>query len=402
MMHPFRGWKVGPKRQSLRKTFLFQMFERHASDVCSATKICTLGLVFAAALACSGTRFHVTDFPSPSAHERYCAWYGEVQQGTLFFGQAPFWSTMRASGGEPLGDLSQAGPQQIGRFDLSQLEPLPPLDVTAPGARSGVWDVLPRSRGEVFFTTFYEAAGAVNTETGRVRRFEELGLGLNELAAGPEDALLATRYGAGGSLVLFSPGGLLLAEYPLRASTGSLLAPKTPAWDEESDRYWVTTDRIGLEPGGERPGAAHPTVVLDAQGHEIARIEDVEVQFVRFDPAGRGVAAFVTDSELRLTELAPGPPSAQLRADSGVLLDGDFPAALDFVQDISFGPAGEVILTRWSGHVHIVGGDGQEREVRFPRDDPGELYYSGALSPDGETVCATRCGEVAVVCARVP
>jgi len=127
----------------------------------------------------------------------------------------------------------------------------------------------------------------------------------------------------------------------------------------------------------------------------------VEVHFVRFDPGGRGVAAFVADSALRLVELSPGPPEAQLRPHSGTLLDAEFPAAFDFVQDISFGPTREVVLTRWSGRVHVIGADGRVRDVQLPRDDPGDLYYSGALSPDGRTVCATRCGDVAVVCAAL-
>ena len=390
------------------KTTLGRGLERSASHVCSAAKVVTLSLACVAATACSHSAARVTKFPTPSARERYCAWYGEAREGTLYFGQAPFWSAMRADSGRPLSDLAESGPQWIGQFDLARREARASLDVTTPNARSGVWDVFASRQGDVYFTTFYEPLGVVDPETGRVRRFHELGLGLNEIAAGPEDALVATRYGgdpgdprAVGALVLFSPGGLLLAEYPLRAPEGYVLAPKTPAWDEAGNRYWVTTDLIQREPGNEGLHPEHPTLVLDAQGEEIARIEDVEVHFVRFDPGGRGVAAFVADSALRLVELSPGPPEAQLRPHSGTLLDAEFPAAFDFVQDISFGPTREVVLTRWSGRVHVIGADGRVRDVQLPRDDPGDLYYSGALSPDGRTVCATRCGDVAVVCAAL-
>ena len=70
------------------------------------------------------------------------------------------------------------------------------------------------------------------------------------------------------------------------------------------------------------------------------------------------------------------------------------------MQDISFGPERETIVTRWSGRVHVLGLEGERRDLQLPRDDPAGLYYSAALSA-GE-ICATYCADVAVVCARLP
>ena len=348
-------------------------------------------------------------YPAPSADERYCAWYGDARGGTLYFGQAPFWWAMRESGGDPLADLHAVGPQRIGQFDLASRSAGASLDVTRAAARSGVWDVLPHENGWVYFTTLYELAGAVKPSTGDVRWFEPLGTGLNELAPGPEGTILATRYGGGqgdaggnGSLVLFSPDGLLINEYPLTAPAGDTIAPKTPAWDELASRYWVTTDLIARDPSAPAPNTDHPTLVLDESGAEIARLHEVEVQFVRFSPDGRGVAAFVSGSSLRLATLGAGPPTARVHPGAGLELDAQFPRSFDFVQDISFGPNGEAVVTRWGGLLHVIASDGSTRTVQLPRDDPQALYYSGALAPDGRTVCATRCRDVAVVCRTLP
>lgn len=388
---------------------LKQQLGQDASKVCGASFVCTWLLAAVVLTSCSTPGIVVTQFPTPSVLERYCAWYGDAREGVLYFGQAPFWSAMQEHAGRPEADLAVAGPQWIGRFDLENRAPGPPLDVSHAAAHSGVWDVLRHPNGQVYFTTFYEAAGAVDPITGTVRQFNELGRGLNELASGPEDSLVATRYGghggnplASGSLVLFSPDGLLMAEYPLAAPPGYALAPKTAAWDEAGSRYWVTTDLIQREPGTPQPPSDHPAVVLDAAGGELARIDGVELQFVRFAPSGRGFAAFVAGRTLRLAELGPGPPEEILHAGAGRLLDPDFPASFDFVQDLAFGPAGEVVVTRWTGRIHVIGPGGHRRDLQLPRDDPADLYYSAGVSPDGNTVCATRCGDVTVVCGDLP
>jgi hypothetical protein len=55
-----------------------------------------------------------------------------------------------------------------------------------------------------------------------------------------------------------------------------------------------------------------------------------------------------------------------------------------------------VVVTRWSGRVHVVGADGGVQDLALPRTEAGELYYTGTLV--GSRVCATRCGGVEVVC----
>jgi len=396
------------------KRFQIQWIEPPAA-VRSSAAGCCVALIPLLLVGCAVTTpVQIHQLPSPSDEERYCAWYGDVRDGVLYFGQAPFWSAMRRAGETPEADLELAGPQHIGRFDLDERELLASLDVTREGARSGVWDVLPHPNGRIYFTTFYESAGSIDPATGKIERFDGLGSGLNELSLGPEDAIVATRYGgysesggrsedpaASGSLVLFSPDGLLLAEYPLRAPAGYTLAPKTAAWDEVSGRYWLSTDLVRRDPNAPPAPSEHPAIVLDARGSEIARIGSVELHFARFRSNGRGVAAFVADGELRWVEIGPGEPRWQLREGAGKLLDANFPKLFDFVQDIAFGPGGAVIMTRWSGLIHVLGpGEDERRALQLPREDPAGLYYSAGLS--GDDVCATFCADVAVVCAGLP
>jgi hypothetical protein len=365
-------------------------------------------VLLAGCSAITDVRIHELERPSPN--ERYCAWYGEASGPVLYFGQAPFWSAAQEAGpgDAPMADLAQPGPQWIGRFDLAGQQALPSLDVSESGARSGVWDVLPHPNGRIYFTTFYESAGSIDPATGEVARYPELGVGLNELALGPEDAIVATRYGgyggdplASGSLVLFSPDGLLLAEHPLRAPAGYSLAPKTPAWDEAGGRYWLTTDLVRRDPTAPPAPSEHPAIVLDASGSEIARIGGVELHFVRFGREGWGAAAFVAEGALRVVKLGPGEPRWLLAPSAGKLIDPSFPELFDFVQDLSFGPGGELVVTRWSGRIHVLGpGEDDRRDLQLPREDPSGLYYAAALWND--EVCATWCADVAVVCAPLP
>ena len=335
--------------------------------------------------------------PLPAGSESYCAWYGEASAAdVLYFGQAAFWSAMRAHGDDPAADLMAAGPQPIGRFDLAAERHLAALEVAPEGAlaRSGVWDVLPHPNGRVYFTTFYEASGAVDPRTGEVARFDALGPGLNELALGPNGDIVASRYGgyggdprATGSLVVFSPAGELRMEAPLAAPAGLVVAPKTVAWDARARRYWLATDLVWRDAGQRAPASMHPTIVLDEAGHELERIDDVELQFVRFDASGAGVGAVVAGGELRLVELDERPAGLQLRPGAGRLLDDRFPAELDFVQDMAFGREGELVVTRWSGVVHLVRSEAITR-LQLPRSDG--LYYAASLTPSGR-VCATHC-----------
>lgn len=345
--------------------------------------------------------------------ERYCAWYGEARDGVLYFGFAPFWSAMHDAGGDPTADLLTAGPQPIGRLDLAaRAGAIATFEVGEPGARSGVWDVLPHPNGRLYFTTFYEAAGWVDLATGAVTHLRGLGRGLNELALGPGERVIASRYGgygddpnATGSLVVLEPDGALAFEAPLSAPDGFVVAPKTVAYDPAARRYWIATDLVRRRDDAPDPVSEHPAIVLDASGREIARVDvddagrELELQFVRFDPDGRGVGAVVSGSELRLVDLSgSGAPSELLDPRRGLLLDSAFARAFDFVQDVAFGPQGEVLVTRWSGAIHVVRGARATR-VDLPRAGAPGLFYAAALTPDG-LVCATVCDdEIAIECA---
>jgi streptogramin lyase len=341
----------------------------------------------------------VATAPPPSELERYCAWYGTRHGATLYFGQAAFWSAFRARDGDPRADLLHEGPLPIGRFDLETETLLPPLRVDRPGSRSGVWDVLVHPGGSVFFTTFFEAAGRADPESGEVQHLDALGLGLNELAPGPDGGVLATRYGPGdgsdgdGGLVAFDVAGTLLAEWPIRASPGHQVAPKTPAWDPLRRELWATTDVLPTP--GRAGSTRHPTFVLDPHRRQLRRVDSPEIQFVAFGSDGTGYRAVVSGRQLQL-EIAPASGAAERVLD----LDASFPGELDFVQDIQPDPDGRVVVTRWSGRVHVVDSRGRVRSVQLPRLDPDGLYYTAVLH--GHRLCATYCADVTVVCVNAP
>jgi hypothetical protein len=348
-----------------------------------------------AALACSAPPdaqrpYTVAEGDSPSGAERYCAWYGDARGDVLYFGAAPFWSAFRAHGDDPRGDLAARGPQPIGRFDLRRGRLLEPLEVGEPASRSGVWDVLAHPNGRVYFTTYFEAMGSVDPASGEVRRFEALGPGLNELAAGPDGALLVSRYGvtdgAPGAVVVFSPDGEPIDEFPLSAPSGFRAAPKTLAFDPNRGEIWATTDLLPDADAAIR----HDTYVLDRRGRELRRIERPEVQFVAFAADGTGYRAELDGARLELVVVSPDGSSER------ILLDDGFVASHDFVQDIQPAPDGRVVVTRWSGWLHVIGDAPTPRALRLPALEPDGLYYSGVVS-DGR-VCATYCAGIHVVC----
>jgi hypothetical protein len=382
---------------------------RHATLISSATSVGTqirLALLLAPLLACSGAPPGPADptvarAEPPSSEERYCAWFGDVRGGVLYFGQAAFWSAYRASGetgggGEdPRADLAVAGPQLIGRFDLERGELLPPLEVGGADARSGVWDVHAHSNGRVYFTTYFESMGWVDPRSGEVRRLEALGPYLNEIAPGPGANLLVSRYaaaaGAGsGSIVLITPEGELLAEHPLEPPQGFVAAPKTPAFDPARGEIWATMDLLPEDSGPIR----HDTYVLGLDGRERRRIERPEIQFVAFGADGTGYRAEREENRLWLHVAPPGAAGIRL------LLDDAFAADLDFAQDIQIARDGRAVVTRWSGFVHVVDPHAATQTLRLPALEPGGLYYSGVLA--GERVCATYCADVSIVCQRLP
>jgi hypothetical protein len=359
--------------------------------------------------------------PAPSNAERYCAWFADRAGDVVYFGQAAFWAGLRSSGGEdPARDFAIAGPRPIGRFDLRRESLLPSLDAGAPGARSGVWDVLAHPNGRLYFTTFFENGGYVDPASGRVVHFDAAGTGLNELAPGPDGAILVTRYataeGGPGSVVVLDQAGEVLAEHRLVARRpGFQLAAKTAVLDSVRGDIWVNSDLLPAAGrgndaparghGGTWGAQGHPTLVLDSQGRERARIDTLEIQNMAFDPAGTGYLALAENARLTLAilpaTLREGDPRRALERARRVVLDEKYPRTLDFAQTLDVDPAGRVVLTRWSGHVHVLEpADGSEdlslRSLRLPATEPNGLYYAAYLT--NGRVCATWCAGVSVVC----
>ncbi len=346
----------------------------------------------------SGSRIYT--YEAPSSVERYCAWYGDARDAVLYFGTAAFWSAMRSHGNDPMADLLEEGPVEIGRFDLRKERMLEPLEVGTAGNRSGVWDVLAHPNGRIYFTSFYEPAGYAEVPAGRFVRLPNLGAGLNELALGPDGGVLASRYGSAferegsGAVVSFDPDGRLLAEFPLRAPDGYRVAPKTVAFDPVRREIWVTTDLLPIA-AGDPP--RHDTYLLSERGEELLRISEPEIQFVAFAEDGKGYRAEVEGRNLWLRVSAPGEGAEGGRR---ILLDRAFSAALDFVQDIELGADGRAVVSRWSGWVHVVDSPSEVRSTRLPQLADDGLYYSAFA--EGDRICATYCSNVSVVCRDIP
>jgi hypothetical protein len=344
---------------------------------------------------------------TPSSAERYCAWYGDSRDAVLYFGAAAFWSAMRSHGNDPMADLLVEGPVAIGRFDLRRERMLEPLVVGTEGNRSGVWDVLAHPNGRIYFTTFYEPAGYLELPSGRFVRLPDLGAGLNELALGPDGGVLASRYGSGverdssdpdrednGAIVSFDPDGTLLAEFPLHAPGGYRVAPKTVAFDPTRREIWITTDLLPIAPGDPQ---RHDAYVLSEHGEELQRISEPEIQFVAFAEDGTGYRAEVEGRKLWLRVSAPGAGPA---GGQRILLDSAFAASMDFAQDIALAADGRVVVSRWSGWVHVVDSPAEVRSTRLPQLADGGLYYSAIA--DGDRICATYCSDLTVVCRDIP
>ena len=256
----------------------------------------------------------------------------------------------------------------------------------------------------MLFTTFYESAGSVDPETGEVKRFDALGKGLNELAliargVFGELLVVASRYGSGsdeagdGELVYFRADGTAFPGpgIPLPAPPGYRSAPKTPVFDERSREIWVTSDLLPLE--GTQGPIRHDTFMV---GEFVHLERNPEIQFGARGPDGTTHLAQVSRGRL---ELRSRPPDRTLPV-RYVLLDDAFDARFDFAQDIHPAADGRVVVTRWSGVVHVVYPDGDVGTLRLPRLDPDGLYYSGVLH--GDRLCVTHCADVTVVCADAP
>lgn len=335
----------------------------------------------------------------PSSQERYCAWFGAAAPGdeAFYFGEAAFWTAFRSQGGDPRADLRGAGPQRIGRLDLASERLLPALDVTWPGAHSGIWDVLPHPNGRIYFTTFFETSGWADPATGAHARFDEIGSGLSELALASGGQIVAARYAQpghrNGSLLRFSADGFLQSEWRLTGPEDVSVAPKSVAYDPLRHETWALTD---LLPDGGDGVIRHDARVYDRFGRERLRLADPEIQFVTFGPDGTGYLAEVAGASLQLRVLSPGDAKAPLERGQRILLDAGFPAGFDFVQDLQLAADGRLVATRWSGWVHIIDPAGQVTTLRLPRLDDEGLYYTGVLR--GDRLCATYCSELTVVC----
>jgi hypothetical protein len=339
---------------------------------------------------------------APSRAERYCAWYGtQGADGVLYFGEAAFWSAKASSAGDPTADLKYPGPQLVGRFDLAGERWLPPLEVGDPDSRSGVWDVL-ASGEQVYFTTFFEEAGSVSPETGRVQRLA-LGGALNELAPGPDGTVLATRYSTGmadggnGDVIAFDREGRTARHWSLTAPPGYRAAPKTPLWDGLRRELWVTTDQLPVTAvAGSATQPLHQAIAIGEDNQARLLPELPELMFVAKGEDGTIYRA-ESDAHGLWLSMVPPPERGKPRR---IPLDDAFAAALDFAQDIQVAADGRVAVTRWSGIVHVLHPDGRVRSVALPRLDPAGLYYTAVLH--GNRLCATYCADVTVVCVDAP
>jgi hypothetical protein len=337
--------------------------------------------------------------PPPPSAPGTCSWYGDADERTLYFGESRFWSAMRDAGGDPNAErAAPAATQVVGRFDLARETLDAPLSTGAPPAPAGTWDVLAHPNGRVYFTSFFGSAGWIDPATGATARFDAAGHGLNELALLPDGRLLATRYGdaadGAGSIVVLDESGAVVAERRLTAAAGETVAAKSLAFDPVRRAIWVNTDVLSA--GGTR----HDARIVDlATGRELARFARPELQFFQFAADGRGWFAWLDGRRLVLQQTEPG---AATGPDAGrvLLLDDQFAAGVDFVQDLHVQRDGRAVLTRWSGKVHVVDAEDRVRTVALPREVEGGLYYTAVAR--GDRVCATYCAGVRVVCGSLP
>lgn len=356
-----------------------------------------LPFALALGLACGGAPARTPVAAPRPADERACAWFGDARGDTLYFGISAFWRALREAGGDPTAELRAGGERRLGRFDLATRRMLAPLAIGPADAKSGVWDVLAHPNGWVYFTTFYELSGRVSPASGRVEWFLEAGSGLNELALGPHGRVLATRYGreaSSGSVVVLDEAGTVMSELALTSAPGVVAAAKSLAYDRARDAVWVNTDLLAAG----APPSHDARVLALADGRELARFSAPELQFMVFGPDGDGFLAERSGELLRLRVLSPGARTALPLVGRLVPLDDAMPAS-DFVQDLRVAADGRVVVTRWSGVVHVALPSGEVRDALLPRAGDG-LFYTAVLA--GGDLCATHCGGVEVICRALP
>jgi hypothetical protein len=195
-------------------------------------------------------------------------------------------------------------------------------------------------------------------------------------------------------VVVLTEAGEQVAEYVLDSRPGVVAAPKSLAFDAVRGAVWLNTDLLPADGSG--PASHDARVLALADGRELARWSSPELQFVAFAGDGTGFLVEHSGELLVLRVVAPGATGPLGLAGRLIPLDESFPAALDFAQDVKLAPDGDVVVTRWSGLVHVISPGGAVRTTKLPNVEGG-LFYSGVARDGG--VCATRCAGVEVVCA---
>ena len=304
--------------------------------------------------------------------EAYSTWFADTDGRVIYAGLSPFWKLWWERDGDSRADLDAEGDLLIARFDVAQERFLEPLRLpVASNPRVSVWDVLAHSSGVVCFTTYFDWMGCVDPETGIARRFEALGLGLNELFEGVDGRIYATRYSSDplgepaksyGSVLVLTVEGTLLDEFRLENPKDGLTAAKSVAVDPASGEIWLNTDTFGAD------GAiAHETIHLLASGRLVSRrARAAELHFVTFDSEGRGFFAEVIGGQLRVRVVRGGRELASIALGPH--------ATLDFVQDIQPAAGGGAVLALWSGRIFVI-------EVR------GDSYRARELAPERPAEC---------------
>ena len=117
---------------------------------------------------------------------------------------------------------------------------------------------------------------------------------------------------------------------------------------------------------------------------------------MRFGPDGTGYFAERDGPLLSLRIRSPERAGSAILTGRIVPLDDEFRGEQDFVQEIQLDAGGTVVLTRWSGRIHLVSRSGSTRVIELPRPGGEGLYYTGLLT--GDRLCATYCSGVTVVC----
>jgi streptogramin lyase len=366
------------------------------------------GALAALLLACQSTpttRVYRAE-PANTGTEHYSAWFADTDGDVLYFGLSPFWELWWETGADALADLEELGDHLIGRFDLRGEHFLPPLRVRAAedGARSSVWDVLAHSNGRIYYTTYFEGIGSVRSDGSDPVVYADLGTGFNELAEGPEGNVYVTRYSDApehpdrrsyGAVVVMSPTGELINEIRFPKQGDRFTAPKSISVDPRTGDIWINTDTFQ----GDRP-IEHEAIHMNSAGYVLSRRSGPgELQFVRFDSAGRGWFAEKLGGELRIRIRVA-------RRDLAIVSLGRS-EGIDFVQDIWPTPEGGVVVARWSGRLHWIGPPGEafrheEIPLHLPPDctppDGRSLLYTGVVR--GNFAYATLyCGPMVL---RVP